>query len=371
MLQKFSVTKVNNTQRLFQFNVIKLQTPGKLASGLTYLLSVVLALSIGGLFLFFYGHDPIEVYWETFSRVFGTWHGLFETLVKATPLYFGAFGVAVAARMQLWNIGVEGQFLMGAFAATGVALYMSSYPPVILISCMVLAAFIGGAFLGIIAAIPRAYLGISEIITTLLFNYIVVLWISYFVHGPWKDPGTSVPQTPEFVSAARLPIIILSSRVHLGIVFAVVVAVLIYLTLNHTVWGYEVRAAGDNLRASKSAGIKIEKNILILLMISGGLAGIGGMVEVAGAFHRLQSGIFPLYTLTAFMIAWLARLNILGIFIVGYFVAGLLVSGYIMQMMGLPGALVNIIQGIILFSTIAFALLPYYRIKIRVNFRTK
>lgn len=343
----------------------KKQMPSTWSILFVYIISIVVALSIGGIFLAYLGHNPIAIYSKTFSKVFGTGHGIAETLVKAIPLYLGAFGVSVAARMQLWNIGVEGQFLFGAFTASGVALTCHSLPPYILLPLMLLAGFLGGALLSLIAAIPRVYLGVSEIITTLLFNYIIVLWIAYFVHGPWKDPNTSVPQTVEFTTSARLPVIIPSTRVHMGIIIVILCAILLDYLLKRTGWGYCVRAVGDNLRAAKISGVNIHRHILMVMLVSGGLAGMGGMIEVSGTLHRLQSGIFPLYTLTAFMIAWLARLSIWGIFVVGYFIAGLLVSGYVMQMMGLPSALVSVIQGIILFSAIAFQSLSFYRVSIK------
>lgn len=345
------------------FRVEKTKTPGMFTTLILYSLSVVLALSIGGVFLSLRGHHPLAIYIETFGRVFGTWYGISETLVKACPIIFGALGVILAGKIGLWNVGIEGQFLIGAYAASGVALYLAYDSSYILVSLMAIAGFLAGSVFAILFILPRTFFGVNEILTTLLSNYIAALWVSFFVHGPWKDPTTSVPQTCTFGPSARLPVLP-GSRVHLGLALAIICCFILGYALKNTKWGFEIRALGSNVIAARSAGISLQSNILLVMLISGGLGGIGGMVEVSGTLHRLQMGIFPMYNLTAIAVSWLARLNPFIVPIVGFGFSGLLVAGYIMQISGLPSALVSILQGIILFTVLGCDSLRNYRIVI-------
>lgn len=325
-------------------------------------IGVFLALIIGAVFLLITGKDPLTIYSMTFSKVFADPYGLAAVANKATPLMLGAAGVAVAARAGLWNVGVEGQFLIGALAASGVALLNLNIPPVLILILMLIAGFLGGAVLGFLCALPKAYLKVNEIITTLLSNYIVVLWVAYLVHGPMRDPGTNVPQSAVFAPEAWLPKIG-SSGVHIGFIIAIVLVVIVGWLLRKSTFGFEMRVVGNNPKAAKYTGIRITRNILIVMAISGGLAGIGGMMEVAGSVHRMQSGIFPNFTLTAFAVAWLSRLNTAGIIVVSFLFAGLLVGVYVMQIFGMPSAMVYVIEGLIIMLVVGFDILTYYRPK--------
>lgn len=346
---------------------IRRPTPYLASTIAVFIFSTIIGLAIGSIFIFLAGYSPILIFSDTFLKVFGTRYGILETITKAIPLIFGAYGVAIASESKLWNIGVEGQFLMGVFCSTGVALYFNNLPSYFLLPLMFFAGFLGGGLLALICALPRAFLNVSEILTTLLFNYIVILWIGFFLLGPWKDPNTAVPQTVEIPIAAHLPKIIPSSRLHWGIIIVILCGIGLNFIIKNSVWGYRIRALGESVRASMTAGINLKTNILLVMFISGGLAGLGGMVEVSGILHRMQFGIFPLYTLLAFMVAWIARLNYFGIIIAGFFVAGLLVSGYEMQIMGITAAYINIVIGIILFFIIAIDFLSYWF----PNFRKK
>ncbi|KMY67474.1 hypothetical protein AAU61_11630 [Desulfocarbo indianensis] len=322
--------------------------------GLIYPLAIFIALAAGWLLMAMAGHDAFSVYTQAFSKVFLSWHGLSETLVQAVPLGMGALGVAMAARLKLWNIGVEGQFMFGAFCATGLALYLDTLPAVALLPLMLVAGFMGGGLLAALCGLLRARLGINEIVTTLLLNYVVGLWVGYLVYGPWQALGSNVPETTEFAAAAQLPVIFPGTRVHLGLVALLIFAALCHFFLNNSVWGYRIRACGDNPRAARTAGIDYKRSVLLVMLLSGGLAGAGGMLEVSGAVHRLQDGTTPFFTMTVFMAAWLARLDLAGILVAGFLLAGLQVAGYYMQFMGLPSALVTVIEGVALLSMIAF-----------------
>lgn len=326
------------------------------------LASIVLALLVGAGFLLIVDYNPVEVYTVLFTGAFGSKYGLSETVVKATPLIFTGLGVAIAFRMLLWNIGAEGQLYLGAMAATWVALNYPQAPAYVLLPGMMAAGFLGGALWGLIPAIPRAWLGVNETLTTLMLNYVGILWVDYLVYGPWRDPkGFNFPLTAQFSSSASLPYLG-NSRIHLGIVLALTAVVIFYLILKRTRWGYEIRVIGESESAAKYAGINVVRNILLVMFVSGGLAGLAGATEVSGIAHRLQHSISPGYGYTAIIVAWLGKLNPLAIVAVSFLLGGLLVGGYTMQTVGLPAAIVSMLQGTILFFVLGGEILTHYRV---------
>lgn len=326
-------------------------------------LSVFLALLLEGIFLFFAGYDPLEVYGVLFKGAFGTKFGLSETLVTAIPLILTGLGVSVAFRMVLWNIGGEGQLYMGAFAASWVALSYPDAPTYILQPAMFMAGFLAGAFWGLLPAIPRALRGVNETLTTLMLNYVAIFWVGYLVYGPWRGPQSfNFPITEEFSKAAVLPHLG-NTRIHAGILIALAAVVIVYFLMKHTVWGYEIRVAGESKQAANYAGISVVRNILLVMMISGGLCGLAGYCEVSGIFRRLQHTISPGYGYTAIIVAWLAKLNPWAIVAVAFLFGGFLAGGYSLQATGLPSATVTMLQGVILFFVLAGEILTHYRFR--------
>ncbi len=327
------------------------------------LLSIVMGLLFAGIFIWLTGKDPIEVYSLMFEGAFGSSYGLSETIVKAIPLILTSLAVSLAFRMQLWNIGAEGQLYMGAMGATWVALTYPNWPGYLLIPTMILAGFVAGGLWGFLPAIPRAFLKVNETITTLLMNYIAILWVDYLVYGPWKDPnGLNFPLTAPFSEGAILPTLG-DTRIHAGLIIGLVVAVIVYIVLKFTKWGYEIKVSGESPEAAKYAGINFTKNILLVMFISGGLAGIAGMTEVSGITQRLQHGFSPGYGYTAIIIAWLARLNPWAIVVVSFLFGGLLVGGFSIQTSGYPSATVAMLQGAILFFVLGGEIFVKYRLK--------
>lgn len=328
------------------------------------IVSVLLALIVGGFFFIMNGTSPLEVYAILFKNSFGTSYGITESIVKAIPLMLAGLGISLASRMQLWNIGAEGQLYMGAVAATWVALSFPELPSFIMIPFMLIMGFLAGAFWALLPAIPRAFLKVNETITTLLMNYVAILWADYLIYGPWKDPqGFNFPLTPQFVPAAILPSLG-GSRIHLGLLFAILAAILVYILINHTKWGYEVKVIGESPAAARYAGMNIKKNIIIVLLLSGGLAGVAGMSEVSGIAGRLQHGLSPGYGYTAIIVAYLARLHPAALALVSFLFGGLLVGGYATQLIGLPAVTVNMLQGLILFFVLGGQILTNYDIKL-------
>lgn len=325
-----------------------------------------MALLLGALVLILAGHNPVEVYSAMLSGAFGSTNGLAETLVKTIPLLLTALGVSIAFRMLLWNIGAEGQLYLGAIFATGTALYLlPTAPSYVIIPAMMLAGFVGGALWGLIPGFLRARFRVNEIITSLMLNYVAILFSEYLVHGPWKNPqGFGFPGTAPLPDAAWLPRLA-PTRVHLGLLFGVVAAAILFVILRRTVWGYEIRVIGENERAARYAGMNIARNILLVMLLSGGLAGLAGMSEVAGIAHQLQRNLSPGYGYTAIIVAWLAKLNPMLIVIVSFLFAGLLVGGDQLQIsMGLPAAIAPMLQGTILFFLLGSEVLARYRVRV-------
>ena len=318
---------------------------------LTPVLSVLVALLIAALLLFFSGKDAFFILGEIFHSSFV--ENFSETIVKAIPLSLAALGVALAFRARLWNIGAEGQFYGGVLVATALALGFPNLPAPVIIPLMVAGGLLGGAIWGLLPGLLRAWLDVNEIISSLMLNYVALLLTNYFIFGPWKDPnGRNFPVTATFSDDSRLPILVENTRIHFGLVFAIVAAGFVWLLLGRTKWGFELKVMGDNLKAARYAGINITRNIIIAFVLSGALAGLAGMSEVTGVAGRLQQNLSPGYGYTAIIIAWLARLNPWAIIIVAILFGGLVSSGFTMQRVGVSSGLVTLLQGIVLFCVL-------------------
>lgn len=344
---------------------IRLETRQTISAGLSALnltLALVLALAVSAVFLAMAGQSPLRVYATMLKGAFGSAFGLSETLVRTTPLLLCGLGVALASRMQLWNVGAEGQFHWGAIAATWVVMKWPEWPAVALLPTMAVASAAAGAAWALLPGAARAFVGTNEIITTLLMNYVAVNAMLYLVYGPWKDPASvGFPFTPIFPDAATIPP--LWGRVHAGLVVAIVLAVLVHQLLWRTRWGYEVRVIGESPLAARYAGIPIQRNILAVFALAGALAGLAGMMEVSGLIHRLQRDISPGYGYSAIIIAYLARLHPLSLILVSVLFAGMQVGGFSMQTLGIPVSSVYLVQGTILFCILAAEFLSRHRVR--------
>lgn len=330
---------------------------------------IVAALLVGALLLQVAGASPWLVYRRMAETAFGTRYGWSDTTIKATPLILAGLGVSAAFRMGLWNIGAEGQLFLGAFFASGVALHWlpADTPQPLMLAAMGLAGFVGGALWAAIPGLLKAWLNVNEIITTLMLNYVAIFWNNYFIYGPWSQRGFGL--TPQFPKNAWLPRLTDYSATfpafrgltaHLGIVLALVLAVVLWVVWRQSKWGFEVSIIGDNPRAARYAGMHIRRNILLVMLLSGGLAGLAGFSEVAGVVHRLQERFSPGYGFTAIIIAWLARLHPLAIVLVAYLFGGLLVGAAEIQ----PAGIAQMLQGVILFVVVGGDMLLRYTIRI-------
>jgi general nucleoside transport system permease protein len=341
--------------------------PSRTVAFLVPIVSFILALVVGGILLLAAGADPVATYKAMFEGAFGTSYARSEMLVKAVPLMLTGLAVSIAFRMLFWNIGAEGQLAMGAMATAWVPLFLLAgrdVPVWLLLVLMGVAAFAAGALWGLIPAALKAFLQVNEIITTLMLNYVAILLMDYLYTGPWKDKaGFGFPGTASFKEIAALPRLV--GRVHVGLLIAIVAALAVWLVLARTRWGYEIRVIGENPNAARYAGISLVRNMLLVMVVSGGLAGLAGYGQVAGIAYRLQKGITVGDGFTAIIIAWLAKLHPISVLIVAVLMAALSVGGdQITITMRLPAAMAHVLQGAILFFVLGGDIFVRYRLRL-------
>ncbi len=313
------------------------------------------------------GHNPVKAYQKMFTSAFGGWNNISESILQSIPLMLCGLGVAMAFKMSVNNIGAEGQFMIGAFAGTAVALFIPGFPEGLTIPGMILAGFIGGAVWAIIAVLPRVLFRVNETIVTLMFNYIAIYFINYFCYGPWRDSaGSNMPYTVIFPDYAHLPTLF-GTRIHIGLIIAFVAAFAIFLFYRYTTRGYQMRIIGNNGTAARYAGIRLQANILLVMLISGGMAGIAGATYVGGVVYRLQPEIANGWGYTAITIAFLAQFNPFLILLVSLLFGGMNKGGYTLQILGISPRLVLMIQGFILFFVLAGQIFVNYRLVVLKN----
>jgi len=314
---------------------------------LILLLAILVALLIGGIVIFLTGFSPLEAYSSLFYGAFGSKTAIIYTLVKSCPLIFISLGLIVAYRCHFWNIGAEGQLWLGAFAATLLGLFFPEVPTPLFLLLIFIVGFLAGALWGVIPALLKIKFGIGEFVTTLLMNYIGIYFVLSFIGGSLKDPTVSHFQTVLIAPSAHLPRFP-GTVLHIGILIAIISVVLIYMLLLRTALGFKIRAAGDNPKAAIYAGISISKYIAIAAIISGGLAGLAGAVEVTGVYHRLIDGFSPGFGYIAIVIALLARIHPIGAIPSSFLFASFFVGADAMQRgAGVPISIVWVIQGLV------------------------
>lgn len=333
--------------------------------------AIVLAFLISALILLLIGGDPIRTFGYFFNAAFGSWGALSDVVVKATPLLLIGLGCGLAFRMRLWNIGAEGQFYFGAFFASLVPLVplvdMETTPKFVILLIMGLLGMLGGGLYGLIPGWLKAKFQVSEIISTLMLNYVAVFFNNYWIYSKFSDAGFQM--TPMFPKSAWLPRLADYARqvkafsgitLHLGVVFGLVAAVIIWIIITRSRWGYEINLIGDNPQAARYAGIDISRNIILVFMLSGALAGLAGMSEVSGVVHRLQERISTNYGFSGVIVAWLSKLNPFATILVSFLFGALIVAGREIQ----PSGLYFFIQGMILFLVISSDVLLHYKIEL-------
>lgn len=327
--------------------MVKLRVPRWAAVALASLL-------LFGVVLVAAGKDPPRAFADTLAYAFGNVYGFSELFVRMTPLLLTAVAAALPARLGLINVGAEGQLYMGAWLATAGALSFSSLPAWLMLPLMTALGFAGGALWALIPGALRSARLVNEAISTLLLNYIAPLIVSFFIFGPWRSPESSAyPQSPAFVDAARLPSLA-GTRVHAGLLFALVSLVLFSFVMRRTRWGLTIQAIGGNPEASRRLGIPVPQYIMAAMAIAGGIAGLAGMGEASAIQGRLVSGLSPGYGFMGFLVAWLARGSSAGMLAMAFLIALLSSAGDVLQItQGVPSATVNLLMGVALFIVLA------------------
>jgi len=333
--------------------------------------AIIIALILGAVALRFAGEaHPFKAYASIARELFGNWGGISDVMVQATPLILVGLACSVAFSMKLWNIGAEGQFFIGAFAASAIVLtpvLPAETSGWIFIPVMMLAGFIGGALWGFVPGYLKARFNVNEVITTLMMNYIAIEWNNYFIFAVWSEGGFQM--SPRFPKTAWLPRLADYARevpefggltLHLGLLFGPIAAVIVWWILYRSKWGYEIRLAGDNPKAARYAGTNIARNMVLVMMLSGALAGLAGMAQIGGVVRRLQGSISPGYGFTGIIIAWLSKLNPLIVSVVSILFGVLILAGREIGRSGIS----MLIQGIILFALIASEFLLRNRVRI-------
>jgi simple sugar transport system permease protein len=327
-------------------------------------LGLVLALLLAVALIAAAGYDPPTALSALYRGAFGSLPALAATFNKAVPIGLCALGIALAYRARLWNIGAEGQLYFGAFAATGIGLALpETFPPALAVAAVLLAGMLAGAAWAGLAALARAFLGMNEILSTLMLTYIAILWVGYLVTGPWADPLTfSFPYSAPIATVARMGP--LAGGLHGGLILLATAALLLLAVDRGLRWGYELRVAGDAPLAAVYGGIGQAGTILSGLMVAGALAGLAGAVEIAASTGRLQTGLSPGYGFMAILVAWLAAGNPIGILVASVLYAGLQNGGFALQVAGIPPAITVVLQAVLVLAALAVVSLGRYRIKL-------
>ena len=329
------------------------------------ILATALTLLVGSIVFAALGHSPLATLHAFFIAPLSSMNGLSEWLLKASPLILIACGLAVGFRANVWNIGAEGQLIIGAIAASGVGLFYPDPESVLLLPLMFVAGALAGMGWAAIPAFLRARMNTNEILVTLMLTYIAVLFLSWLVHGPWRDPaGFNYPQTALLPPAAMFEPFDYAYRLNGSVFITVVAVVAMWLFTDRSFLGYKMSVSGAAPLAARYAGFRESAAVWTGLLAGGAAAGIAGMAEAAGPLGQLSSQISPGYGFAAIIVAFIGRLNAFGIVLGGLLMSLLFLGGDSVQMtLGLPSALTRIFQGILLFFLLAADFFIFYRIR--------
>jgi simple sugar transport system permease protein len=331
--------------------------------------AVLFTLLVSALLVLWAGAPVGKTYSLLFTGGFGSVFALSETLTRAIPLMLTGLAAAIAFKARLFNIGAEGQLYAGALAAVSVGgLHGGTgfdVHPALLFVLMMLAAALAGALLLLGPALMKTRLGVDEVVTTLLLNFIVLLLVSLMLDGPMKDPtAMGWPQSVALVGDLELSKLIAQTRVHTGLLWGVALATGLWLLMKYTVLGFDIRAVGANARAAAFAGVSVTRTVVLVALLSGGLAGLAGAIEVAGRTSYLTLDMSPGYGYSGIVIAMLAGLHPLGVVLGSVFVAGVLVGADSMsRVVGVPTYIADVIVATSLIAVLVATLLAQYRVR--------
>ncbi len=323
------------------------------------LLAAFAATVVCAVVLLAIGASPLATYTTIFTGPFQDLFGISEILVRAVPLILVALGIAISFRSGIINIGAEGQIMVGILASTATALAFPHLPKAVLLPMMLLAGVVGGGLWAGIAGILRAKLGVNEILSTVMLNYIAAQFYTYLLRGPMIDPGeletgSGTPQSLRLPVEAWLSRLVPGTRLHTGLILALVLAVGVYFLLWRTTWGYRMRAAGAEPKAARYAGIHVERSLVTAMVLAGGFAGLAGAVEVAGVHHRAIENISSGYGFAGIVVALFGALHPAGIVPAAAFFGLLLVGADMTQRSaGVPANMILVLQGVIILAIVS------------------
>lgn len=329
------------------------------------LAAAVAALVLAAIPMLFAGLSVFEAYGLMVKGAFGSLFAFTEMLTRATPLILTGLAAAVAFRAKLWNIGAEGQLYIGALAAVAVGTGAISAPAFVLIPMVVLAGALAGGLLMLGPTLLKTRLGVDEVVTTLLLNFIVLLFVQMMLEGPMQDPmGMGWPQSEPILDEAALPKLLDRMRIHWGLVLALAASLGVYFLLKRTVWGFEIRAVGENAAAARHAGIPVTATFIRVGLLSGALAGIAGVGEVAGLKGYLTADLSPGFGYSGIVVAMLAGLSPIGVVFAALFIASIFVGADSMsRATGVSNYLADLIVAMALLCVLVSGLFLRFRVK--------
>jgi simple sugar transport system permease protein len=329
------------------------------------LFAVVTALVISGILVLFSGESPFAVFYLVARGAAGSTFALLETLTRATPLIFTGLAAAVAFRAKLWNIGAEAQLYMGAVATVALGTGLLPLPSSILLPTLLVSAITAGAAVLLVPTFLKIRFGVDEVVTTLLLNFIAVLFVSLLLDGPLKDPlGLGWPQSPRVIADAQLPKLVQGKRLHFGFIMALCAALVVWIINTRTTVGYEMRAVGHNAKAAEFLGFPVDSVMIKTAFLSGGLAGLAGMSEVAGLKGNLTLDLSPGFGYAGIVVAMLALLHPAGVVAAAIFVAGIFVGADAMsRSAGVPSYIAQVMVATALLCMVTAVMFTRYRIR--------
>lgn len=351
-------------KKLPAFHVVKRKSISSTKRAALSALAFVLAILLGGIFIALIGQNPAEVYSTIISGAFRSKMATVATIKIAIPLLITALGVSLAFKMKFWNIGAEGQIIMGGIFASYFALFHADLPHFPLMLIMFAAGALGGGILGAIPAYFKCKYDTNETLFTLMLNYIALNIIVFLTQGPWKDPkSTGFQKIATFTENARLAEV---GGVHVGWIIALVLCVVVFVYLNYTKNGYEISVIGDSKNTAKYAGMNVNKIVIRTMFLSGAVCGISGVIQVSGVAFTLAESVAGGVGFTAIIVAWLSRLNPFVCIVISMLLAILEKGSSVMQStMGLSTEVANVLEGIILFVILAVDFFGDYKIAVR------
>ncbi len=334
---------------------------------LSPLLAVLAAMTVSSVLVFWSGAPIFKAFWLLFEGGLGSRFAISETLTRTTPLLFTGLSTAVAFRAKLWNIGGEGQLYFGACAATLLGTSGLSLHPALMVPILLLAGAMAGGLLLLVPTLLKTKMKVDEVVTTLLLNFIVLLFVNYLVFGPWKDPqAMGWPQSPLITEAGFLPKLLSRTRLHAGFFIAFGCAFGTWALLRYTIWGYEIRAVGANIKASTFAGCPVNMVLVRTALISGGLAGVAGASELCGVKGYLTLDLSPEFGYAGIVVAMLAGLHPLAVILTAFFVAMVYVGADSMsRTLSISKYFADVMTAVSLLSVLASVMLIRYRIRWR------